>query len=267
MSTDIVIQDGKAQFTPERYNAMRQAISACATIDDCAKAQSAAAALATYYHQINDNEAYRQLTEIRLRAWRKMAEIVGRVNVTKCATQKAMAAKVRDELGKEATAMLSDSRIIQLIKLNGVPERNFEAEVAKSTGSLDDIVRRAHPDAIKQREESERQRQDWERSSTDRAALEAKAAAKVQEREMQERTKRADAVIAMVKENAIMESPEVGLTLTPKAKASLVEFSVMMDRKMHDQLRDAAHERRTTMWAILREASNYWFVVNGYDKV
>jgi hypothetical protein len=266
-STEIVVADGDRTFSPSTYNKMRKAIADCVSIDDCMKAQSVAAAMATYYQQVNDREAVRQLEEIRLRAWRRMAEIVSRVDVSKCSTQKAMAQKVRDELGVDATSMLSDSRIIQLIKLAGVPERNFEKELAASGASIDAIIRKAHPNAIRERQEAQDRQRQWEQQAEERSRKSAEAAKNEADKEQVETAKKAAAILAMVKENAIIEAPEVGLTLSPKVRDGLVSFSVMMDKKMHEQLRDAAHERHTTMWAILREAANYWFVVNGYEKV
>jgi hypothetical protein len=266
MSTDIIVTAESREFTPVKYNAMRRAIAECVSIDDCNEAQSKAAAMATYYKQIQDEVSVRQLKEIRLRAWRRMSEIVATVDVSRCATQKAMSTLVRETLGHDATHMISDSRIIQLIKLAGVPDRSFEAEVVKGS-NLEMLIYSAHPEQIEKRKlQNDQEKANRERIEKERAALE-QAGKDSAAKEAQQREARADAVIEMVKEKAIMESPEVGLTLTPKMKANLVSFSVMMDRQMHDQLRDAAHERRCTMWEILREASNYWFVVNGYDKV
>ena len=257
---ELVVNDGEGKFSPTLYNKMRIAIDNCASIDDCQKAQSTAAAMATYYHQIHDEEAVAKLNEVRLRAWRKMAEIVARVDVSGCRSQNEMEALVREKLGAQATTMLSKSRIIQLIKLSGVPERNFEAEVGNCNGSLINIIARAHPEEIEKRnninEAMQKQQEEVdERKKTEAAVFEGY------------RRNKSDLIAKMVKKHAIIEAPEVGLTLTPQAREGLVAFSVMMDRKMHDQLRDAAHQRRTTIWAILREASNYWFVVNGYDKV
>ena len=267
---EILVKVGNASFVPVLYNRMLSALADCVSIDDCNEAQSQAAALAVYYKQAHDEEAERAANEIRLRAWRRMAEIIAAVNVADCKTQKAMVQKVRDSLGHDATSMLSDSRLIQMIKLAGVPDRNFEEAVAKASGSIAKLIRDAHPAEIKARQESIKARDEWHANASLREK--AKAAAEEEERKMEDKRrredeKRADEMIKMVKEKAIVEVGEVGLTLSPKAKANLVAFSVMMDRKMHDQLRDAAHDRRTTMWAILREASNYWFVVNGYEKV
>ena len=152
MSTDIIAAPDSSKFVPAKYNAMRRAIAECATIDDCNEAQSKAQAMAVYYKQIHDEIAERQMKEIRLRAWRRMSEIVATVDVSKCATQKAMAALVRDTLGHDATHMITDSRIVQLIKLAGVPERSFEAEVIKGT-NLELLIYRTHPEQIKKRDD------------------------------------------------------------------------------------------------------------------
>lgn len=254
-------------FTATRYDKMLAAIRDCHTVDDCMEAQRVAESMAVYFKQANDDDAFHQLREIRLRAWRRMSEIIATVNVSKCQTQKAMIVKVREELGADATACLTDSRIIQLIKLAGVPESNFEREIGKCNGSMDAMYRNGHPEKIAEREKSAEWTRGYYEKQAVATAAEEMLAAEHARRQALAADKRTDELIAKVKSGAIVESPEVGLTLTPRAKANLVEFSIMMDRKMHDQLRDAAHARRTTMWAILREASNYWFVVNGYDKV
>lgn len=259
---DIVVTDGTWTFKPAHYNAMRRAIAACATIDDCAKEQSRAAALAVYFREVNDKFAQRALEDIRLRAWRRMAEIIATVDVSKCASQKLMVEKIRHEIGADATSMLTNSRIIQLIKLAGIPASSFEAALERERISLASVLF-DHPDKIRKRDVIKQDHADYVR----RQDAEKKAAAKAAAEQRAADEKRADDLIALVKERAIIESPDVGLTLNAKASAKLVSFSVMMDRRMHDQLRDAAHERRTTMWAILREAANYWFVVNGFDKV
>ena len=255
------------KFTAVRYDRMVKAIAECETVDDCMEAQSVAEAMAVYYKQANDRVAFDQLRQIRLRAWRRMSEIIATVNVSKCATQKEMIDKVRKELGTDATACINDSRIMQLIKLAGVPAANFEKELDKCNGSMDMMYQLAHPAKIKERELAEESRLRWEKTRSDRDQADSVKSARDAAAAAAENERRADALIAAVKERGIVEADTVGLTLTPKAKSNLVAFSIMMDRKMHDQLRDAAHERRTTMWAIMREASNYWFVVNGYDKV
>ncbi len=254
-------------FTAARYDKMLAAIRECHTVDDCMEAQRVAESMAVYFKQANDDEAFHKLREIRLRAWRRMSDIIATVNVSKCQTQKAMITKVREELGADATACLTDSRIIQLIKLAGVPEANFERDLGKCNGSMDAMYRNGHPASIAERVQNQKAATEWEAKKSERETSAERAAVDQAKRQAAEADKRTDDLIAKVKSGAIVEAPEVGLTLTPKAKANLVEFSIMMDRKMHDQLRDAAHERRTTMWAILREASNYWFVVNGYEKV
>ena len=254
-------------FSPARYLSMKAAISACVSIDDCMEAQSVAAAMRVYFVQINDFESVRQVNEIRLRAWRKMSEIIATVDVSKCSTQKKMAERVRAELGSDATMVLTDSKIIMLIKLAGVPDSAFEAEVERGTKGLSAIIQNGHPDEIRKacaRDEAERINieRHHERAAKESATFAENTAAEDARAERQ-----AKALMEELHKNGIMETPEVGLTLTAQNKAGLVTFSVMMDRTMHEQLRDAAHVRRTTMWAILREATNYWFVVNGYKKV
>ena len=265
MMQEIIVKDGEGTFAPVVYNKMRAALSDCVSIDDCNEAQSQAAALAVYYKQANDIEAQRAANEIRLRAWRRMAEIVAAVDVTKCNTQKAMAQKVRATIGEDATAMISDARIIQLIKLAGVPDRNFEAALETAGGSIARAIDIGHPDHIAQRERFSKESKAARSRESPETYLEGYK--REQEKKRLEDEKRTDELIDLVKKKALIEADEIGLTLSPKAKANLVHFSIMMDRKMHDQLRDAAHEQRRTMWDILREASNYWFVVNGYEKV
>jgi hypothetical protein len=264
----IVIKDGDGEFRPTRYNEMRAAIARAAAVDECHELQSRATAMQAYYAQVHDDEAWDTMREIKLRAWRRMSEIVASVDVSKCARQKDMIEKVRSTLGADGTAMLSDSRIIELIRLSGVPEAGFEAAVSnKRTTSVGAVIAQAHPDAIRRRQEDEAKQRDSRRRYEERRAEEeeaAKVSAKERAKAEKELIKKLE---DHVKREGIVDANEVGLTLTADAADHLVKFTIMMDKKMHDQLRDAAHERRVTMWSILREATNYWFVVNGYEKV
>lgn len=42
---------------------------------------------------------------------------------------------------------------------------------------------------------------------------------------------------------------------------------VLLHESAHEQLRQAAFDRRRTMWSIAREALDMWFTANGYEPI
>ncbi|HEX5957548.1 MAG TPA: hypothetical protein VFY92_02690, partial [Hyphomicrobiaceae bacterium] len=69
----LTITDG---FRPALYQRMREAIAACHDVDECKDVADRALAMATYYEQANDQESIRKVHEIKLRAWRRIGELL-----------------------------------------------------------------------------------------------------------------------------------------------------------------------------------------------
>src|SRR5262245_5939299 len=72
--------------SPMLYQRMQTAIAECYSMDDCREIAKQANAIAAYYSQIKDDESVRKFLQIKLRAWRRIGEIVAGCNVdrTKC---------------------------------------------------------------------------------------------------------------------------------------------------------------------------------------
>lgn len=117
------------------YEAMRTAIAKCEKLDEIAKLANQAVAVQAYFRQAQDVDNEMQTSRIRIRAERKMGEILKEM------TAKGERAKrgepVTQQISRGATSAptlknlgIPPDRASRAIQLANVPEKEFEAALA-----------------------------------------------------------------------------------------------------------------------------------------
>lgn len=245
-----------------RYDEMCRAISECYTVDECVHIADRSSALAAYCRQLNDTENENKLKEIKLRAWRRVAVLLSEIDVSGCSSVKDKVSTIRAALSDEANACLTDSRIYEMLRLGAVSDYAFEEHLPSSRGSVGYLISAANrpPPPTPEQLEAARKQQ----------SLQA-AKAEQDLREQRERAEAAmiassEALLKEARERGFAEAP-AGLTLHPKFRHAQKVFSFSMPAEVHEQLRQAAFDNHLTMWEILRQGLDAWFITHGYKAI
>jgi hypothetical protein len=241
------------------YRRMSNAIARCHSIDDCKEIADQASAIAAYYKQIKDDESVRKFLEVKIRAWRRLAEIFSTVSEDGCGSVTVYINKIRAAF---PDCPVNDSQIRNALKLGKVPSDFFEQNVEennsveamiRSYSTMLDIQWRESPEGKEQRRIWRRQAQEQER----RYAKEEKARAAAKELD--------DEDIQRLKIKRDEAFAEVGITLDRRDRENMHQVVFLIKKQIHEVLRQAAFDNRTTMQAILRSGLAMWFIANGYD--
>jgi hypothetical protein len=268
MKQDLVAINAPAPLA--LYDRMQTAIAECYAVDDCLQIASQAGAIAAYYKQIKDDGSVRQFLEIKLRAWRRIGEIVSTVDNSGCETTADHIRKIRAAFnGGSGLDDLNETAIRQALKLMKVPREFFDKHV-QDTGSIENMVNRF--EYVKRKE--------WEASPEGKAQLRREAASdekyrlkrKEEEQQQAERQRltekqqaerQADATQLVAARDAALE--EVGITLDRRDRERMHEIVFLLKKSVHETLRKAAFDNRMTMQAILRAGLRMWLIAHGYE--
>jgi len=260
------------------YVKMQSAIARCYSIDECKLIAGEAQAIAAYYKQIKDDETVRKFLQIKIRAWRRIGEIIlaAKVDRARCLgkngepTMTAYIRRIKETFPDEpAVQNLMDHEFRQAIKIAEVPADFFDANVAEHS-NIDGLVYAF----------SQLQRREWEASPEGKAEI---ARRRARDREEQARAikQQAEAAADDKKRQAEDEinsrrlarlyqaddiaMKEVGITLARRDREDMHETVFLLKRSVHEVLRRAAFEKRMTMQAILRAGLLMWFAAHDYD--
>ena len=261
------------------YEKMQTAILDCRSFDDLHNIAEKAQAISAYYKQIKDEQSLKRFLEIKLRAWRRIGEVLSQIDDSDCPTVAARIRKVRAGFGNVLNG-INDTALGQALRVADLPADFFEREVRdhKSIYSLlfayqalqTTIANEAYriekerwaatPEGKKeivekQKEEMRRQREreELERQRTARLAEEA-----------QEREQEAMDLIELRKiRNEAFN--EVGFTLDRHDREQMKQIVFLLKKQIYEILRQAAFDNRMTMQAILRQGLVLWFIAHGYD--
>lgn len=258
------------------YNKMCVAIATCHRFDECADIINKSVMMAAYYKQIKDTETEVMFFRVRLRAWRRIAELFSTVNLSDIppsdswqarghVTQTSRVKRIREAFLHDPTvADMSDGRISDILKLMEVTDKDFEYAIKQQVGgSIVDLLRRT-PAAERAREQAERERdannKRWAKEQAKEAAENAaltSAAMKVDAMQRKhERELDAAAQSAM---------DDVGVTLERKDRANMKQVVFLIKEDVHAAMRQAAFDNRITMQDLLRRGLRLWLEANGYD--
>ena len=245
------------------YAKMREAVDTCYSIDDCAEIAKQGAAVAAYFKQINDDETMRKFLAVKLRAWRRIGEILLTVDDTGCASISDHIRKIHKQIPEAKN--INDSFIRNALKLGRLPEDSFEREAEKGSTTYQ---------AISAYEKFTREA--WEATPEGRAEavanrkLAAEAAQRTAEWERQQAEQRAEQQQTAQEQRDDLAAlaaarAEVGFTMDRRDRKSMKEVVFMIKAPIHETLRKAAFDRHVTMQLILRSGLFMWFVANGYN--
>jgi hypothetical protein len=115
---------------PQAYEAAKQALANCASVDECKDWADKAAALASYAKQANDEDMMKQATRIRDRAIRRMGEVLkqfddrGRPSENKVDDHRNLSQREAAE-----NAGISPHQQKQAVRVANVPAEDFERQV------------------------------------------------------------------------------------------------------------------------------------------
>lgn len=252
------------------YAKMQTAITECHSVDDCKQIADQASAIAAYFKQIKDDESVRRFFAVKLRAWRRIGEILATVDGSDCETQTAYINKIRicfkDD---QVIADISDWYLVQSLKVAKLPQDFFDdalgrysnmANLLTAYQNLLDEQWRESPEgkaaAKRSREEiaeSERRTAEWHKKSQEKAHEEA----------MQKREEEAELLALAAARDAAFD--EVGVTFDRRDRKQMREVIFLIGEPVHERLRQAAFDKRMTMQAVLRAGLAMWFFANGYD--
>lgn len=267
MSTDLIpIENPKV---PQLYEKMQTAIVNCWAVDDCKQLVDQASAIAAYYKQIKDDRAVSQFLEIKLRAWRRIGEIVKQIDASGCDTQAAHCRKIREAIDDDVLWAMSDSTIYQALRLAEVPDDFFEDHVGahRSVIYLINAYKEvqqeqwwASPEG--QKEKARREEQEKAYDKRRRAEMAEREAAEAEERKKKKDDEEYIKDLLSARDDAF---GEVGITMDRRDRKEMKEVMLLLKRPVHEVLRKAAFDKRITMQAILRAGLKMWFIAHDYD--
>lgn len=275
MTKNALVPAGKAGAL---YARMQTAIAQCYSIDECTQAATQAAAIAAYYKQIKDDESVRKFMQIKIRAWRRIGEILisAKVDKATCVTRRDGSFNMAEYIRKikaffkkdESVEKLPDTTFRQAIAIAEMPEEFYVKTITKCT-SVDHLIseyallqRReweASPEGQKQKADIalyvKKQREEETRTEKQRAEKQAEQAEEQAEDQAELDILRAAQAEAF---------NEVGITLERHDRKRMAQVVFLVKRELHDVLRQAAFDNHMTMQAVLRSGLAMWLFAHGY---
>lgn len=255
MANDLVIARPKGLTL---YAKMSRAIAECYKLDECKDIIDKSVAMATYYEQIKDTKTQVMYERVKMRAWRRIGEIFSVVDFTGCETQTSKIKKIRAKFSDDKTvAEISDSRLLQIIKLMAVTESEFEQAIKTFVGgSIESLIlttptKRAEIRETIRQQEVIAERYKGRDAAADRAANKAANLQHAHDVEL-----RGESETAM---------REIGITLERKDRLRMKQVVFLIKKEVHEVMRQAAFDKRITMQEVLRRGLKLWLEANGYD--
>lgn len=261
------------------YKRMQNAIAECYSVDDCKQIATQANAIAAYYKQIKDDESVKKFLQVKIRAWRRIGEILigAGIDKSECNTHSDGTFNTAEYIrrirasfqGNKAIEELSDAAVRQALRIGELSSNFFDQNVGKFS-SIDAIVNafaavqrrewEATPEGQAELKERTARAKEWEKKQQQ----EARQQTKQQQEEAQLRQVEAASIDAlMVERNKAFA--EVGITLERHDREHMHQIVFLLKKSIHEILRQAAFDNRTTMQSILRAGLMMWFIAHGYD--
>jgi hypothetical protein len=242
------------------YDNMRSAIIACHAADECKDIADKSAAMATYFKQIKDDDSVRKFKEIRLRAFRRIGEIIASgLDFSRCCSHADKLRLVKSSTQYRIPDGISDARLTQCIRLALLNCDNFENAVEKTGGSIDLMLIFGDPDIMARRA---REDEAWRAGSEERERQAAEA-------DKRDAADKLNSELANILLDDLIQahseaSKEVGLSLVRRDRVRMKEIVFIVKRPVYETLRKAAFDQRTTMQDVLRRGLAMWFAGHGY---
>jgi hypothetical protein len=254
------------------YKRMQIAIAQCYSIDDCKQIAVQAQAITAYFQQIHDDESVRKFLQIKLRAWRRIGEILIKsgIDKSKCETTAEYIRKIRAVFkDQKEVEELGDGSFRQALKIGELPVDFFDQNVGKYSsieslvGAFSIIQRReweASPEGKAELKELEKIRKQQQTEN----AIRTKISQEEQEEQIkQQQEEAADLATLKAARNAAFD--EVGITLDRRDREQMHQIVFLLKKSIHKILRQAAFDNHMTMQSILRAGLMMWFIAHGYN--
>src|SRR5262249_21330412 len=113
------------------YHNMSTAIARCDAVDECKDIADRSVGLAAYYAQIKDVETERNFYRVKLRAWRRIGELISVVDISDCTSQVARINKIKDSFTGTVVVEFNDYTIMECLKLATLSAEDFEATLQR----------------------------------------------------------------------------------------------------------------------------------------
>jgi hypothetical protein len=245
------------------YERMQTAISRCYTIDDCREISRQAEAIAAYYKQIEDEDSVKKFLNVKLRAWRRIGEILHTIDNSDCETVAAHIRKIKQKL----SINISDSHLRQALRIASLPIEFFDENVAEHYSiasilaayeKLNYEIWENSPDG---KAELKRRDQEQTRQQTRHTILEEDKHKRERQHEIAERDNRE---LQSVFDAFSDAKREVGYTMRRSDRQEMHPILLLINKPQHEILRKAAFDHHKTMQAILREGLANWLATHGY---
>jgi hypothetical protein len=266
---------------------MQNAITKCYAVDDCKQIAKQANAIAAYFKQIKDDESVRRFLAVKLRAWRRIGEILlTMVDLTDCGTNiAACARKIKGHFPNDPGIMdMTDTDFSNALKLGRMPADFFENEMknCSSMTAMFDAYKRVLDEKWKaspagkefQEEQKIRQKEyaatqaKWAAAAEEKRAKEVEEAQKAAEKLAEEAKQQQDDLKTLreARDEALeaITGDEVGYTMDRRDRLKMKTVVFMIKEPVHKTLRQAAFDNHMTMQAVLRAGLAMWFIANGY---
>lgn len=253
-----------------RYKAMCTAIAVCDGLDECKDIINKSVAMAAYYKQVKDEETELMFHRVKLRAWRRIGELLAVVDVSDCDTMIAKAKKVRAAFeGDPTVADLSDFRITELLKLMTISDESFEYALdQRITGTMPDLFRRT-PEEEAAMQEARQKWEDARKQPPPKPVLFEPPILTAEEVEEAMRRQREEKILERHEEELAKAADEamdeVGITLERKDRAHMKSVVFLIKEEVHAVMRQAAFDQKVTMQEVLRRGLRMWLVAHDYD--
>jgi hypothetical protein len=250
-----------------QYRAMCDAITACHDMDECKDIINKSHAMAAYYAQIKDTETEVMFYRVRLRAWRRIAELCREAlpDIENIETQVAKVKAIRSVFAGDPTINgITDHRIYDIIKLMALSASDFEYAVQQNVGgSVADLLRRT-PSAEEQAEAwAERRRKE----AAARARKEEKEAEKLaREREANWEKDRLKAKNEKELDQASRDALNaLNITLEKKDRTRMKQVVFIAPENIYAVMEKASLDKRISLQEMMRRSLKLWMEANGYD--
>jgi hypothetical protein len=267
MTTDIVPVDSGQ--VPQLYDRMQTAIALCYDVDDCKRIADQANAIAAYYKQIRDDESVRRFLQIKLRAWRRIGQIIINIAGVYEEGRETQAAYCRRARAEVDTGEMSDWNIIQAARLGQLPDDFFE-DYAEDHRSIDSLLRTyrevknaewlATPEGQAAKKADDKRQAELKKKFAEDDKRRAREQAEKLRKEIEDKEDYEDYIAS--RDEAF---GEVGLTMDRRDRKEMKEIVFMIKKPVHERLRQAAFDKRVTMQSVLRAGLKMWFVAHDYD--
>lgn len=230
-----------------KYERMIEAIADCHSVDECKETANRAEALAAYARQVRDDGSLKQYLEIKIRAWRRIGELLCEVVGIEPTTATGYGGSVRSpsvpndalrRMRATFTCDLTDLEIRRAVAVASIDGDFFEQQ-AQGGPQTPYHIFQAYSTFLSEQ---------W-LQSPDGVAY---------SRDLIEERERRRASL----EKLGNITPYSG-SLTPGPDT--ITVAVVMSRKLHEMLRTAAFERKVTQQYLIRSALVEWLIDKTYD--